>query len=48
MKIQRTQTKNGWIVTLTQDNTNYVGEGKTLKQAMKQAFMLFILRWANI
>ena len=40
MKLQREQTKNGWRVTLTQYSTDYVGEGKTLKQAMQQAFSL--------
>jgi len=40
MKIQRTQTENGWIVRLEERATITQGEGKTLKEAMSQAFSL--------
>jgi hypothetical protein len=40
MKIKREQTANGWRVTLTHQNANYVGTGETLKNAMDTAFML--------
>jgi len=47
MKLKRTQTKNGWRVTLTHEGTNYMGEGLTLKLAMDQAFRLVTIETVN-
>lgn len=38
MKIKRFVNQNGWIVQLEYCGIVYQGEGKTLKQAMRQAF----------
>lgn len=40
MKLQRIQTKKGWIVRLEEHAIITQGEGKTLKEAMIQAFSL--------
>lgn len=41
MKVHRIKSKRGYIVRLEQAGTVYTGEGKTLGEAMSQAFKLY-------
>lgn len=43
MKLSRIKTETGWIVRLEEGVTITQGEGKTLKEAMLQAFSLLEL-----
>ena len=47
MKIERLQLENKWIFRVTDKNIIYQGEGKTLREAMDQAFSLLDGRVLN-
>ena len=47
MQLERIKTKRGWIVRLEEGVSITQGEGKTLKEAMSQAFSLLEIELDN-